>query len=66
MSKISVLAILPYESLKKAVDLSPENNKNIEVDSYVGNLKNGVLIAQRQCRKKNMTLFYQEVEQQNY
>lgn len=56
MSKISVLAILPYESLKKAVDLSPENNENIEVDSYVGNLKNGVLIAQRQCRKKKYDL----------
>lgn len=53
MSKIYVLAVLPYKELLDMVERVSLNYPELSVDCHVGNLEEGVSIAKKEMENKN-------------
>jgi len=56
MNKMKVLAVLPYKELAEMVKRLSETYRQIEVECYVGNLKEGLDLAREKRSKENYDL----------
>ena len=61
--KIKVLGIAPYEAMKNVMEKLARKRPQMEMDVYMGDLKRGVDIAQkniRQVRRSGISKHYQQ------